>query len=182
MTDGLLQVVVAPREIHDLVFRCARVAGLDAGAADRAGRNVTAAEVHLGGAVEVFASVLGDPQRLVAEFGAGPDALVDAEVEARTNGSGVATFGVPTPLAALASVVADIGGRGLGVQGLPDGATAATTVDGLDVGGASTPADGAASARAAREGLSVDQRAFDALVIAARSFLVAESILDGIED
>ena len=182
MTDGRLQVLVAPREIHDLVFRCARVAGLDAGAADRAGRNVTAAEVHLGGAVETFASVLGDPQRLAAEFGAGPDVLVGAEVEARATGSGVARFGVPTPLAALASAVADIGGRGLGVDGIQAGATAATTVDGLQVTGSPSPSDGTAAARAARDGLAVDRVAVDALIAAARPFLVAESILDEIED
>ena len=182
MIDGRYQVLVAPREIHDLVSRCVRVVGLDAGAADRAGRNVTVAEVHLGGAVETFASVLGDPQRLVAEFGAGPDVLVEAELEARTTGSGVARFVVPTPLAALASVVADMGGRGLGVDGVEAGATAATTVNGLQIGGPPWPSDGTAAVRAARDGLVVDRVAFDALVIAARSFLVAESILDGIED
>ncbi|HCW00673.1 MAG TPA: hypothetical protein DGK99_04615 [Acidimicrobiaceae bacterium] len=182
MTDGRPQVLVAPREIHDLVFRCARVAGLDAGAADRSGRNVTAAEVHLGGAVETFASVLGDPQRLAAEFGAGPDVLVEAEVEARATGSAVARFGVPTPLAALASVIADIGGRGLGVDGVKVGATAATTVDELEVTGPPPSSDGTAAARAARDGLAVDRVAFDALIAAARPFLVAESILDEIED
>ncbi len=182
MTVGGDWVLVAPREVHDLVLRCARVAGLDAGAADRVGRNVTAAEVQLGGAVEAFAAVLDDPHRILAEYGDGPDAMVSAEVAARAAGSGTATFGVPTPMAALASVIDDIGDRGLGVDGVPEGATAATVVDVLRVGGpAGSGADGAA-VRAAREGLAVDRRAFDALILAAKSFLVAESILDGIED
>ena len=132
--------------------------------------------------METFSSVLGDPQRLAAEFGAGPDVLVEAEVEARATGSGVARFGVPTPLAALASAVADIGGRGLGVDGIQAGATAATTVDGLQVTGSPSPSDGTAAARAARDGLAVDRVAFDALIAAARPFLVSESILDEIED
>jgi hypothetical protein len=138
--------------------------------------------VHLGGAVETFASVLGDPQRLVAEFGAGPDVLVEAEVEARATGSGVARFGAPIPLAALVSAVADIGGRGLGVDGVEAEATAATTVEGLQIAGPPSPSDGTAAARAARDGLAVDRAAFDALIAAARPFLVAESVLDGIED
>ena len=116
MTVGGDWVLVAPREVHDLVLRCARVAGLDAGAADRVGRNVTAAEVQLGGAVEAFAAVLDDPHRILAEYGDGPDAMVSAEVAARAAGSGTATFGVPTPMAALASVIDDIGDRGLGVD------------------------------------------------------------------
>ncbi len=182
MTVGGGPVLVAPREVYDLVLRCARVAGMDAGAADRVGRNVTFAEVELGGGVEAFAAVLHDPERMMAEYGDGPDVMVSAEVEARAEGYGTATFAVPTPMAALASVIADIGDRGLGVDGVPEGATAATVVDVLRVGGpAGSGADGAA-ARAAREGLAVDRRAFGALALAAKAFLVAESILDGIED
>ena len=182
MTVGGGRVLVAPREVQDLVFRCARVAGLDAGAADRVGRNVTAAEVQLGGAVEVFVAVLDDPNRMLVEYDDGPDAMVSAEVEARAAGYGMATFGVPTPMAALASVIADIGGRGLGVDGVPEGATAATVVDMLWVGGPVGSGTDGAAARAARDGLAVDRWAFDALTLAAEAFLVAESILDGIED
>jgi hypothetical protein len=176
------QVLVAPREVHDLVFRCARIAGLDAGAADRAGRNVTYAEVHLGGAVTTFATVLTDPQRLVAEYGAGPDALVLAEVEARAKGIGSACFATGVPMAALASGIADIAGRGLGVDGVAVGATATTLVHALQVGGPAMPADDAAGVRAAREGLAVDWEAFGALTEASKAFLVSEATLDEIED
>ena len=182
MTAGGDQMLVAPREVHDLVFRCARIAGLDAGAAERAGRNVTYSEVHFGAAVATFASVLADPQRLEAEYGTGPDALVLAEVEARAKGIGSAVFATGVPLAALASGIADITGRGLGVDGVPAGATAATLVDTLQVGGPVIPADDAAGARAAREGLVVDRAAFGALAEAAKAFLVSEATLDGIED
>ncbi len=182
MTGGGDQVLVAPREVHDLVFRCARVAGMGAGAADRAGRNVTRAEVHFGGGLAAFASALGDHRRLVAEYDAGPEALMAGEVAARTGGSGAVAFTVPTPLAALASGLADMAGRGVGVEGIPVGASAATTIDHLQVGGRAEPAGGDAAARAAREGLAVDRASFEVLVDAARAFLVAESILDGIED
>ncbi len=175
-------MLVAPREVHDLVFRCARTAGLDAGAAERAGRNVTYSEVHFGAAVATFASALEDPQRLKAEYGIGPDALLLAEVEARVKGVGSAVFATGVPLAALASGIADITSRGLGVDGVPTKATAATLVDALRVGGPASPHDDTAGARAAREGLLVDRAAFGVLTEAAKAFLVSEVTLDGIED
>ena len=181
MTGGD-QMLVAPREVHDLVFRCARIAGLDAGAADRAGRNVTYSEVHFGGAVATFASVLADPQRLLAEYGNGPDALVLAEVEARARGIGSAIFAIGVPLAALGSCIAEITSRGLSVEGVPIGATGTTLVDVLQVGGPAMPVDDTAGVRAAREGLVVDRAAFSALTEAAKAFLVSEAILDRIED
>ena len=182
MTATGAQMLVAPREVHDLVFRCARIAGLDVGAADRASRNVTYSEVHFGAAVATFASELADPQRLESEYGTGPDALALAEVEARVKGIGSVVFGTGVPLAALASGIAEITGRGLGVGGVPAGATAATLVEALQVGGPAIPADDAAGDRAAREGLVVDRVAFSALTEAAKAFLVSEEILDEIED
>ncbi|MDG2428450.1 MAG: hypothetical protein P8M16_08490 [Acidimicrobiales bacterium] len=175
------EVLVAPREVHDLVFRCARVAGLDVGAADRVGRNVTFAEVHLGEAVNCFVSVLNDSVRLLTEYDLGPDVLVSAEVEAKNAGSASVVFGVPTPLAALASVIADIEGRGIGVDGVPEGATGATVVERLQIGGPALPAGLANTTRAARDGLVMNSETFDALNVAAREFLVAESVLDEIE-
>lgn len=176
------EVLVAPRELHDLVFRCARVAGLDVGAADRVGRNVTFAEVHLGKAVDCFVSVLNDPVRLLSEYDSSPDALVSAEVEAKIIGSVSVVFGVPTPLAALVSVIADIEGRGIKVDGVPEDATGATVVERLQVGGPVLPAGLSTRTRAARNGLIVTGQTFDVLNVAAKEFLVAESVLDEIED
>ncbi|GIT00366.1 MAG: hypothetical protein CM1200mP26_20780 [Acidimicrobiales bacterium] len=176
-------MLVAPREVHDLVFRCARIAGLDAGAADRAGRNVT----YSGGALRWCSSHLclragGSTATALGEYGNGPDALVLAEVEARAKGIGSAVFASGVPLAALGSGIADITGRGLGVEGVPIGATGTTLVDVLQVGGPAMPVDDAAGSRAAREGLVVDRAAFSALTEAAKAYLVSETILDGIED
>ena len=75
-------VLVAPREVHDLVFRCARVAGCDAGGADRTARNVTAAEIRFGGALAVVVDALASGA-LTSTWAMAADALVAAEVDTR---------------------------------------------------------------------------------------------------
>ena len=52
-------VTVAPREIHDLVYRVSRIAGCDPGTAERIAENVTFAEIHHGAAVRAFCEALG---------------------------------------------------------------------------------------------------------------------------
>lgn len=182
MTPGPVAdtVLVAPRELVDLASRCARVAGLDAGSADRAAHNVTATEVGYGGALTAFLDALGDPARLVAEFVAGPDALAAAEVEARRSGSAEVAFRAPVPVAALGLAVDEVRGRGQGVSGIPDDADGSTTVDRLVVGGEpeQRAVDAALHAAVARDGVRVDAAAFAGLTRFAHAFLVSEAILD----
>jgi len=173
-------ILVAPRELVDVVFRCGRVAGLDSGSADRVARNVTAAEVGYGGALEAFLDALGEPSRLVPEFVAGPDALAIAEVEARRSGSAEAVFSAPVPVAAVALDVDGVRGRGQGVSGIPDGADGSSTVGRLVVGGGPEPraVDAGAHAAVARDGIRVDAEAFVGLSRFAHAFLVSEAVLD----
>ncbi|HCV34768.1 MAG TPA: hypothetical protein DGF10_08905 [Acidimicrobiaceae bacterium] len=186
MTEGgntVGTVLVAPREVLDLVYRCARVAGLDTGSADRAARNVTAAEVGYGSALGVFCQALGDSGTLKQSFVDGPDVLAIAEVKARLSGSAEARLPAPTPVAALALVVDEIRGRGLGVSGIPDDADGCTMVDRLAVGGPAQlrTVDSVAHTAASREGVRVDAIALNQATEFAHGFLVPEAILDAAE-
>ena len=173
-------VLAAPRELVDVASRCGRVAGLDAGSADRAAHNVTAAEVGYGDALAAFLDALGGPARLAAEFVAGPDALAAAEVEARRFGSAEVALPSPVPVAALALSVDEVRGRGQGVSGIPEGADGSTTLDRLVVGGEPEPraVGGAVHTAVARDGVWVDGTAFAGLTRFANAFLVPETILD----
>jgi len=181
--DPIGTALVAPREVVDLVYRCARVAGLDAGSADRAARNVVAAEVGYGSAIGVFFQALGDSAVLEQAFVDGPDVLAIAEVEARISGSAKARLPAPTPVAALALAIDEIRGRGLGVSGIPEDADGRTTVDQLAVGGPTQlrTVDSVAHTAAAREGVRVNAIALADLTGFAHAFLVAEAILDAAE-
>ena len=174
-------VLVAPREVHDLVFRCARVAGCDAGGADRTARNVTAAEIRFGGALAVVVDALASGA-FTSTWAMAADALVAAEVDARDHGSATATFDPPVPLAALAATVAEASARCVVASGIPSDATGGLELATLDLApGQVEPAAGPGT-DAHRDGLSVDRRAFDALVEVAAAFLVAEEALDALEN
>ena len=173
-------VLVAPREVHDLVFRCARVAGCDAGGADRTARNVTAAEVRFGEALPAAVDALASGA-FTSTWTMAADALVSAEVDARYHGSATATFDPPVPLAALAATIAEASARGVVVSGIPSDATGGLEIATLDLApGQVEPAAGSGT-DAHRDGLPVDRGAFEALVEAAAAFLVAEEALDALE-
>ena len=173
-------VLVAPREVHDLVFRCARVAGCDAGDADRTARSVTAAEVRFGGVLPAVIDALTSGA-FTSTWAKAADALVSAEVDARDHGSATATFDPPVPLAALAATVAEASARGVVVSGIPSDATGGLEIATLDLApGQVEPAAGSGT-DAHRDGLQVDRGAFEALVEAAAAFLVAEETLDALE-
>ena len=173
-------VLVAPREVHDLVFRCARVAGCDAGGADRTARNVTAAEVRFGGALQAVIDALLSGV-LASTWAKAADALASAEGDARDHGSATATFDPPVPLAALAATGAEASARGVVVSGIPSDATGGLEIATLDLApGQVEPAAGSGT-DAHRDGLQVDRGAFEALVEAAAAFLVAEEALDALE-
>ena len=173
-------VLVAPREVHDLVFRCARVAGCDAGGADRTARNVTAAEIRFGGALAVVVDALASGA-FTSTWAMAADALVSAEVDARDHGSATATFDPPVPLAALAATVAEASARGVVVSGIPSDATGELELATVDLGPGQVEAAAGSGTHAYRDGLPVDRGAFEVLVEAAAAFLVAEESLDVLE-
>jgi|TARA_B100000809_G_scaffold28326_1_gene24599 hypothetical protein len=172
-------LVVAPREVYDLVFRCARVAGCDPGTADRVARNVMVAEARWGGAVAVAVGVFEAEDPAGSAPVRAPDVLAEAECDARTTGSARAEFEAPVPLAFLVSTIAEMAGRGVVVDDLPIDATAGLPVPGLGL--RTGVADRPSSVEAHRGGLSVDRVAFNRLEAMAGRFLVSEAILDGIE-
>ena len=173
-------VLVAPREVHDLVFRCARVAGCDAGGADRTARNVTTAEVRFGEALPAVVDALASGA-FTSTWAMAADALVAAEVDARDHGSAMATFDPPVPLAALAATVAEASARGVVVSGIPSDATGGSEITTLDLAPGQVEPAVRPGTDAHRDGLPVDRGAFDALVEAAAAFLVAEEALDALE-
>jgi len=173
-------VLVAPREVHDLVFRCARVAGCDACGADRTARNVTTAEVRFGEALPAVVDALASGA-LTSTWAMAADALVAAEVDARDHGSATAIFDPPVPLAALAATVAEASARGVVVSGIPSDATGGSEIATLDLAPGQVEPAARPGTDAHRDGLPVDRGAFDALVEAAAAFLVAEEALDALE-
>ena len=174
-------VLVAPREVHDLVFRCARVAGCDAGGADRTARNVTTAEVRFGEALPAVVDALASGA-FTSTWAMAADALVAAEVDARDHGSATAIFDPPVPLAALAATVAEASSRGVVVSGIPSDATGGLELATLDLAPGQVEPGAGPGTDAHRDGLPVDRGAFDALVEVAAAFLVAEEALDALEN
>ena len=179
---------VAPREIHDLVYRASRVAGCDPGTAERIAENVTFAEVHHGDAVRAFCKAVGALDLPASAWATAPDALLEAEVATRAGGSASAAFDTGVPLAAIAGTLRQSLERGvafeLGINGSTRGDTTVRVVEMRAVdheaeAASRTPTAGARSV-AHRMGLEVDQLWFSRLEAAAAGFLVAEPTLDGI--
>ena len=182
-------VTVAPREIHDLVYRASRTAGCDPGTAERIAENVTFAEIHYGAAVRALCETLEAADLPTSAWATAPDALLSAEIAARSNGTASATFDPPAPLASIAASLQQSLERGVASTGIDGRASGATTVGavqlhfvGPQAGAASgAPIDGARS-DAHRIGIGVDQPWFSRLEVAAAGFLVAEATLDEIDD
>ena len=95
-------VTVAPREIRDLAYMAGRVVGCDAGTAERIADNVTFAETHHGAAVSTFCDALEAGNLPGSVWGTAPDALLAAEVAARSGNSASVAFEPPVPLGAIA--------------------------------------------------------------------------------
>lgn len=179
-------VTVAPREIHDLVYRCSRVAGCDAGTAHRIAENITFGEIHYGRAVQAFTAALDDgglPRSMVATA---PDAVAAAEVEARTIGTATARFDPPVPFAAIAAAIWHAGSRGAILFALDPDTTGASAVAAVRLGvGMSDAATSAIPARtrdAHRDGVVLDRSFLSQLDQAAAGYLVAETTLDEVSD
>ncbi len=178
-------VTVAPREIRDLAYMAGRVAGCDAGTAERIAENVTCAEIHHGNAVSTFCDALEAGDLPGSVWVTAPDALLAAEVETRRGGSGSVMFEPAVPLAAIAETLQQSLQRGMACAGIADGARGDTTVDAAEMRRVDEAAVAGSRERvvhadeeAHRLGVRVDQVAFGRLEAAAAGFLVAEATLD----
>lgn len=174
---------VAPREIFDLVYRCARVAGFEAGSAERAARNVTASEIVCGDAIKTFLRAMENKEEVRECFADGPDLLAAAEVAARQSGFAEVSLPRPIPLAALIQTIDEVRGRGLGVAGVPSGGSGSTAVESLEIGGPAQQRfmDDEKHGKACRHGVLVDEAVFTHLEKAAHLFLVSEEVLDAVD-
>ncbi len=181
-------VTVAPREIHDLVYRASSVAGCDAGMAERIAHNVTYAEIHHGAAVRAFCEALETLALPTSAWVTAPDALASAELAARDRGTASVTFKLPVPLAAIAGTLQQSLERGVASTGADADARADTTVSAIELHLIDDPAASTRSAlnddaraNAYRHGIAVEQAWFNRLEAAAADYLVAESTLDEID-
>lgn len=178
-------VTVAPREIRDLAYMAARVAGCDAGTAERIADNVTFGEIHRGAAVGAFCDALDAGDLPGSVWVAAPDAVLAAEVAARRGGCASVAFESPVPLAAIAGTLHQSLQRGAAPVGIDDGVRGDTAVDAVEMRRVDDQAGAASRARIAeghrdahRSGVGVDAIGFSRLEAAAAGFLVAEATLD----
>ena len=181
-------VTVAPREIHDLVYRASCVAGCEAGMAERIAHNVTFAEIHHGAAVRAFCEALEADVLSTSAWVTAPDALAAAELAARNGGISSATFGPGVPLAAIAGTLQQSLERGVAPTRIDADARGDTAVGTIEL---RLIDDQAVSARRAliadahngayRYGIAVERIWFSRLEAAAATYLVAESTLDEID-
>ena len=178
-------VTVAPREIHDLAYRAARIAGCDPGTAERIAENVTFAEIHHSAAVRAFCEALEVLDLPLSGWVTAPDALLATEVAARTGGIASAKFDPGVPMAAIAGTLRQSlqrGGAAVGIDSRVRGDTTMEVVEMHRVNGEAAAASRAqladASNRAHRLGVEVDRTWFSRLEAAAAGFLVAEAALD----
>lgn len=176
-------VLVAPREVHDVVYRCARIAGCDPGTADMLGRAVTFGEVHDHQAARAFLDLDGPEE--IATVATALRQIAVAEARARQGGAEVElSFDppIPDPLTTLARF--ESANRGAETVDLGHYEGRLSTL----VLGPAAPIDTLArahsdrQARFERTGLPVARDAFDELIVRSKGFLVAESILDELED
>ena len=181
-------VTVAPREIHDLIYRASRVAGCDPGTAERIADNVTFAQIHHGTAVRAFCRALDDVDLPRSAWATAPDALLAAEVAARTGGTASAVFDPGVPLAAIAGTLHQSLERGVAHIGINGQARGDTTVDVVEMHRVDDESAAASRERMAdahnnahRLGVVVDRNWFGRLEAAAAGFLVAEATLDEID-
>ncbi len=181
-------VRVAPREIHDLVYRASRIAGCDPGTAERIAENATLAEIHHGAAVRALCETLEAADLPTSAWATAPDALLAAETAARSNGTALATFDPPVPLACIAAALEQSMERGVAAAGIDSQARGDLMVAAVEMRAVDRESGTAGRARIAgarrdayRVGVGVDQLWFRRLEEAASGFLVAEARLDAVE-
>jgi hypothetical protein len=173
-----MTVTVAPREVVDQVHRASRSHGCDPDLADRLATEIAFCEIHHGGGIAAWVSLV--------DAAHGPFRLAAAEVVARSTGSAHLTFDPPLPLAVIARSLRDLERRGVRCTPGVDSAAVLTGTDpvpslelalGEPVRAGTSRSDGASEA-AYHDGLPVDRTLWQRLSDAAADFLVSEATLD----
>lgn len=192
MSDESSEVILAPREIKDLVYRCCRVQGVDPGTADRLADNVLHAQIHRGPVLEAFVAVL-EPSHDVSEsegadltrLSIAADEVELAEAAVAAKGSATVTFEFAVPLLALSHSLWQAAERGTANVGVSATAHGVKQISGIEFvsEGLDQPTQAAASERhlkAHQQGLPVAASSLGRLESLAARFLVAEATLDTI--
>lgn len=109
-------VIVAAREIADYLYRCARVAGCDAGSAKRLAANVAHSEASGSGGLEAVLKVAEVSDRELRRLAQVANLVDSAEVRARGVGHSLVAFDMAVPLGALSLTLEQARGRGITVS------------------------------------------------------------------
>lgn len=180
-------IPVAPREIRDLVYRSSRIAGCDAGTAERMAENVTFAEICHGASVSAYCEALTAGDLAGSAWPTAPDKVLAAELAWRAAGEGTAAFDPEVPLAAIAATLWQATSRGALPAGFDSRASGDDSVRAVRFREADETAVAAARKRvvdahqnAHRRGVKVDRNCFNRLEAAAAGFLVSEKVLDSL--
>ena len=170
------EVIVAPRELTDYLWRAARLVGADAGTAARFARHLTEAHVDLGNSIGIALEAL-DSTPPLHRYHEAVAALEQAEVALRHTSSHRMVFDEPMPLGLLWGQ--GLEGRIRGVR-RPVRPRQEVATDRLSEIELVQREPGAAPYRqwAYRDGVAVPAAEFDALVERAKPILVSEQVLD----
>lgn len=175
-------VVVAPREIVDLVFRASRVRGCDASVAERVATSIAYCEGQYGGGLAAWAEIVSGPRPLV-EAAAASFTVDLAIVDTLRNQRGRVEWDPPIPAAFIAEAIADAQRRGLSWRDHPPRITGTTPIDAVEF----VPATGAdAPDPPAREqtvahlsnGIAINASLWTSISRQADAFLLSEAVLD----
>lgn len=166
-------VVVARRELIDLVERVLRVDGTDPGAARRIAAAVVDGESSGHEATRIVLDLVD--RGAVGDLLESYDAIVDAELTARREGSARVEFGPPAPEALLIGPLAESAARGVARVTSSSVGGRVSAIDVMHRPDVSPP-----SAPKPQHELPMASELFDDLTRRATAFLVAESVLDAL--
>ena len=180
---------LAPREIFDLVYRCCRVADIDAGNAERCGRNVTHAELHRQRGVEAFVHAASAGTSALTGFALAPTMVDAAIVDAAMaeSASTTAVFTEPIALAAVSEALWQAALRGRVATTVDDTSSAVDMVESIEFEASEVTDDRRSAAaerdrRAMQDGVLVDTHLLNELAAKAATFLIAEHIIDAADE
>ncbi len=179
MSDDKFDVVLARRELGDLVYRSCRVSGCTVGVARRCAANLTHAAIHRSEALECFLEVLAGGAESVRAFARAADVLELAEAQQHLS----VEFAAEVPIGAISLAIWQSCERGRCPTAIADTTSATSLVRSIEIV-ATSPSEARVTASQQREayalisGITVGLRDFRALEEHASAFLVAEKLID----
>lgn len=179
-------VVVAPREITDLVNRASRVSGCTVGEAARIAADVAYCEVHHGGGIAAWLAMAHHGE-LVEIAGAARE-LDGVALDVAAGRSGRLAWSEPIPCALLVRSLAAFARRGMVAAGWSADPGGVDRVGSIELVAGRPPSDemlAAAESRWATSlagGMTVDRAEWDSLESAAARFMLAEALLDAADE